>query len=290
MIETLLISTSQQTYDALSGMGINILRFPEELRVKRPKARAYLLALDVNEPGYLSRLVEFSARPIEPLGVVLIGDANLAQVARDAMRERIVATYIARDELANTELLLRELNRAADSAVASYAAVQDYARIHTLAYTDPLTKVENRTAWIEYLQSMIDPHSEAEIGLGLFDMRGFKAINDQFGQQTGDIALQVFAKTLKDSLRRSDHVYRHGGDEFAIVFSLPTSVRRDAAIHAIEQKLHGNLNTVAIPNTDATVGARFVITTAIIRSQSDIDTVYAELSEKLTQAKAREKQ
>ncbi|MDD6181487.1 MAG: sensor domain-containing diguanylate cyclase [Desulfovibrionaceae bacterium] len=48
----------------------------------------------------------------------------------------------------------------------------------------------------------------------LIDIDHFKAINDAFGHQYGDVVLQNIAQTLRDSFRTNDLVCRLGGDEF----------------------------------------------------------------------------
>ena len=49
----------------------------------------------------------------------------------------------------------------------------------------------------------------------MIDFDNFKHFNDSYGHQTGDKLLQEVAAIIKTSLRRSDMVFRYGGDEFA---------------------------------------------------------------------------
>ena len=88
-----------------------------------------------------------------------------------------------------------------------------------LAFLDHLTKLPNRrflemsvgTALSEY-QVHADP-----FGVLLIDLDWFKTINDSFGHDCGDRALQEVAKTLTGSLRPTDIVGRWGGDEFVAI-------------------------------------------------------------------------
>ncbi len=51
----------------------------------------------------------------------------------------------------------------------------------------------------------------------MLDLDDFKAINDNYGHQVGDLALEKTADVLKGSIRKSDVVIRYGGDEFMII-------------------------------------------------------------------------
>jgi diguanylate cyclase (GGDEF)-like protein len=49
-------------------------------------------------------------------------------------------------------------------------------------------------------------------------MNDLKMINDTFGHQAGDEALQLIGEQMKNSIRTSDAAARLGGDEFAIIY------------------------------------------------------------------------
>ncbi|HJU39633.1 MAG TPA: GGDEF domain-containing protein, partial [Tahibacter sp.] len=49
------------------------------------------------------------------------------------------------------------------------------------------------------------------------DVDDMKAINDRYGHATGDAALVRVAGTLRALVRRDDHLFRWGGDEFLLI-------------------------------------------------------------------------
>ncbi len=89
-----------------------------------------------------------------------------------------------------------------------------------LARTDPLTGLFNRRGIYEQVAS---EHKRAErnslpLSIALVDLDDLKNINDNFGHRNGDEALIAVAKSINRAIRLYDHVGRHGGDEFLIVF------------------------------------------------------------------------
>ncbi|TIO79360.1 MAG: GGDEF domain-containing protein [Mesorhizobium sp.] len=95
------------------------------------------------------------------------------------------------------------------------------------ARTDALTGLLNRRA-------LFDLHGKVHVGaftaVVVFDLDGFKAINDQYGHASGDEVLKVFAEELSGNLRPNDAAARMGGEEFALVLkrTLPEMVEGTA--------------------------------------------------------------
>jgi diguanylate cyclase (GGDEF)-like protein len=82
----------------------------------------------------------------------------------------------------------------------------------------------------------------------MIDMDHFKSINDRFGHQAGDAALQRVADTLvRNFLRKEDFVARYGGEEFTVVVpdttvanAIERSERLRQAVEALEVEFAGS--------------------------------------------------
>lgn len=87
------------------------------------------------------------------------------------------------------------------------------------AVRDPLTGLYNRRFFDAALSQNIETARRygRELSLVLFDLDGFKAVNDACGHQAGDEVLKSFAQLLQKAARRADAVCRVGGDEFAVI-------------------------------------------------------------------------
>jgi len=84
--------------------------------------------------------------------------------------------------------------------------------------TDALTDLLNRRAYEERLaiEAARSARYGHPLGLALFDLDGFKAVNDRLGHPAGDSVLQGVAAAI-DSSRLTDDAFRIGGDEFALL-------------------------------------------------------------------------
>ncbi len=95
-------------------------------------------------------------------------------------------------------------------------------RWRTVAQRDPLTGLNNRSAFQEMVLKEMDRDSLKEGVMLFIDIDNFKQINDHFGHHTGDKILKYVGEQLKLLFRSSDILARMGGDEF--VAFLPGSI------------------------------------------------------------------
>ena len=90
-------------------------------------------------------------------------------------------------------------------------------RIERLAYTDNLTNLGNRPAFIRNLDQRFARNSTTQVCLLLVDIDNFKRINDSLGHQTGDKLLISLARRLRNSLNPGDNLARFASNEFAVL-------------------------------------------------------------------------
>jgi len=92
-------------------------------------------------------------------------------------------------------------------------------RLNRLGLYDVLTKVKNRRAFHQALDKEVSRATRSGDPLSLLfvDLDYFKKINDTYGHPMGDKVLREVAQYINDMLRKTDHVCRYGGEEFALV-------------------------------------------------------------------------
>jgi diguanylate cyclase (GGDEF)-like protein len=145
---------------------------------------------------------------------------------------------------------------------------REHTQARRLADIDPLTGVFNRRAWarrLAELQERTRLRGES-LSLLFLDLDRFKDINDRFGHDAGDHALQTVAAVMREELRDVDEIGRYGGEEFVV--ALP-GVDARRAVH-IAERIRGRLQQLAA----ATAGGRLPtvsIGVASTHDEHDID-------------------
>jgi len=139
---------------------------------------------------------------------------------------------------ANEQLVVSAL-RAQTDAVTTALALDDMSQS---AQLDPLTQLPNRALLRDRFEHAIANAKRhgTRTALLFLDLNDFKQINDKFGHAAGDQALKLAAQCLQVSVRETDTVSRHGGDEFVILLA-EVSQAADAA--TIAEKLISALGT-----------------------------------------------
>ncbi len=95
-----------------------------------------------------------------------------------------------------------------------------YQLLERMAILDGLTGVYNHRYFKIRLSEELKRAKRYNfpLSIAIFDIDHFKAFNDKYGHQIGDLVLKHVVKVMKDSIRDIDIVARYGGEEFVVVF------------------------------------------------------------------------
>lgn len=128
-----------------------------------------------------------------------------AELARRVAEVKEMAARIEEDGRNQARELQAEIKRANQRA----------RRAEEMAETNALTDLDNRRLCERTIDAAIA--AGQPFSVLLFDLDGFKEINDRYGHPQGDQLLQAVAKSIKGVVRDDDVVCRWGGDEFVVI-------------------------------------------------------------------------
>ncbi len=113
---------------------------------------------------------------------------------------------------------------------------------------DTLTKAYSRRYGQKSLSSYFKNYKATgeNAAVMMFDLDGFKYINDHFGHKIGDLVLIEVVRTINTIIRSSDHLIRWGGDEFVGVFP----GLKEENILGSGEKILNEISAIEIPVDD----------------------------------------
>ncbi|MGH8894763.1 MAG: diguanylate cyclase domain-containing protein, partial [Actinomycetes bacterium] len=151
--------------------------------------------------------------PFAPLVVAMAAASHQLLAGRGITPSQTVPLL-----LVGAAVVVRHVASARETSrlVARIAARERAAR--SLARTDPLTGLENRSAFVDHLDQVLADRAAHPVAVALLDLNDFKDINDTHGHDTGDEVLRHTADRLRHAVPHGG-VARLGGDEFAAFVS-----------------------------------------------------------------------
>jgi len=117
-----------------------------------------------------------------------------------------------------------------------------YLRAVEMASRDPLTGISNRRAMDQALGREVDlaRRQGTPLSLMVVDIDLFKRFNDQFGHDFGDDVLVAVAQTIANTIRRSDLLFRYGGEEFVVL----TSHTDEEGANLLAERIRENIASI----------------------------------------------
>lgn len=152
-----------------------------------------------------------------------------------------------------------------------------------MAYTDPLTRTNNRAAFNDMVLRDIKRASRNQQPLSLIfvDIDHFKIINDLHGHACGDLALASVASWIKDSVRGTDVVFRFGGEEFVVL--LAETALNDAVV--IAERIRADIESHALAYGMEVLNITASLGVSCLRENDGIDSFIERADKAMYQAK-----
>jgi diguanylate cyclase (GGDEF)-like protein len=145
---------------------------------------------------------------------------------------------------------------AAFAYVFAQRADRQHAHLHRLATHDELTGALNRRSLARELERAVEAaHVDGgTASLAVLDLDRFKEINDTHGHDAGDRVLGEFARLVRGATRRSDRLFRTGGEEFLLLLPGADAAALAQLCEALRQATRTRLEAGAAPVT-VSIGA-----------------------------------
>jgi diguanylate cyclase (GGDEF)-like protein len=165
---------------------------------------------------------------------------------------------------------------------------QQQLELELLSYTDSLTGLANRRALELRLAEQLSQAQRQQwpLSLLMIDVDCFKAFNDHYGHQAGDLTLQQIAVLMQQGFNRAtDIVARYGGEEFLVI--LPNTNKAGALVLA--QQLQQLVEKSAIPHAHNLAAPHVTVSIGVASLEragpTDYDLILRQADNSLYQAK-----
>jgi diguanylate cyclase (GGDEF)-like protein len=194
-----------------------------------------------------SPLLNLYLLPVTLSALTLGRVATLTQVAVIVLCHLVLAAATPGVDVASLQYASRAIGELAPFLLVAYltttlSADITEARVHieNLAQTDALTGLYNSRMFHEVWQRA---HAACERERGTYsllmiDMDRLKDINDDFGHEGGNSAIQLVAECLQRSIRATDTAARFGGDEFAVLLPGASPEVAEAVIKRVRHNVY----------------------------------------------------
>ncbi|MGE5358610.1 MAG: HD domain-containing phosphohydrolase [Bacteroidales bacterium] len=175
-------------------------------------------------------------------------DASDQPASPTRLRSALIAPLVFNDEVIGTlavyhtesgfyrEDHARLLERVSEQAAAVIANSIVFERTQKESLTDPLTALPNTRHLTLSLERELAraERLKSEVVFIVMDLDDFKVINDHYGHQVGDRALQKVASVLRGATRPYDICVRYAGDEFIVVLPGCPAAEADTRVRALQ--------------------------------------------------------
>ncbi|MBI2776465.1 MAG: EAL domain-containing protein [Chloroflexi bacterium] len=195
------------------------------------------------------RSVQIPGTPSEPESLIVVPLIVDAEVLGTLNIGRMggMESHFSENEFELTKLF------AAQAAIALRNA-ETHGEVKVQAERDALTKLRNHGSFQRELLAACHAAGDRPFAVLMMDLDRFKDYNDTLGHPAGDELLARVARAIEGALRAGDHVYRYGGDEFAVILPDSGRIGAEEATERIKAAIDGLVPATGGPGVSISVG------------------------------------
>ena len=149
---------------------------------------------------------------------------------------------------------------------------ETHEKLKEQAYHDELTHIFNRKAFNERIREKFDLYQRYNsiFCIAMYDIDNFKKINDTYGHDVGDKVLKEMTDEVRLHIRKTDLLFRVGGEEFVIIFS---KTMIDEAFEVVEKM------RVMVSNMDIIENEKITISIGLtqVNEEDDPTSIYERI-------------
>ncbi|WP_440056414.1 diguanylate cyclase (plasmid) [Pseudoalteromonas sp. T1lg65] len=245
-IKTIKAALSESdSIESLHECAVNVIRvIAQTIAKERQSAQGFLVSLNQTLDELNKSIIETTSRSKTTTKELALLNTKIEEKIQSLNAKTHTATSITElksivdNELKSLskDIIERDQLEAAEREALITSFNQINARINTLeqkvnkyktrlseqkfkSLLDGLTKLPNRMAFDERYshEFQLFEINNGDVTLAVVDVDHFKSINDKYGHSAGDKTLQVIAKALSKSIRKTDFIARYGGEEFVLL-------------------------------------------------------------------------
>ena len=132
-----------------------------------------------------------------------------------------------------------------------------YSHTRHMSLTDGLTGLYNRRHFDSTIEREFSRSKRygGDLSLAIIDIDFFKKINDTYGHLCGDYVLKEVAYLILDNFRKTDLVFRYGGEEFVVILTETNLESAKIPMERLRQKIENYPFTYSGNKVKVTVSA-----------------------------------
>lgn len=173
-------------------------------------------------------------------------------------QERIIGVLNLTDKLDDSYFSSQEfylINSFCEHLANAIVNSEKYQKILELSITDGLTGLYVHRFFQEALSKEISRarRQNNPLSLIMMDIDDFKAFNDTYGHQLGDIVLREISNLIRKEVRKYDIPTRYGGEEFGIILPNTSLFQASMIAERLRKKIAEHVVTYSTKRLNATV-------------------------------------